>query len=294
MSNPLRTIGWPPPPDPAVPDPIVSREWLVANGLGGYASGTVSGVITRRYHGLLIAALPAPLGRVVMLSHVAEQIRWPDGRRTDFGGRERSGERYEPGGPDWGHLVQFRLEAGLPVWRYEVHGALLEKRLFLTHMQNTVRVCYELLDGADQVELALRPTVNFRVQEAPVSEELAWPYEFRSVGDLHEIALKGSPLPPLRLMVGGERATVVLRSKRISNVLYPIEGRSLEPGLLPHHAEQGRARHAHRIDRNLRHDRRARRRRRARSGEEPEAPADRAGRTRSAGGTRRRTGAGCR
>ena len=62
------------PSDRAEPDALVTREWLVTNGLGGYASGTVSGVITRRYHGVLIAALPAPLGRIVMLSHIAEQV----------------------------------------------------------------------------------------------------------------------------------------------------------------------------------------------------------------------------
>ena len=54
---------------------LLDREWLVTNGLGGYASGTVAGVPTRRYHGLLIAALPAPLGRMVMLNHLSEQLR---------------------------------------------------------------------------------------------------------------------------------------------------------------------------------------------------------------------------
>src|SRR5438132_1611423 len=58
---------------------LLTREWLVTNGLGGYASGTVSGVSTRRYHGLLIAALPAPLGRIMMLSHLSEKIRLQDG-----------------------------------------------------------------------------------------------------------------------------------------------------------------------------------------------------------------------
>src|SRR5262249_723163 len=58
------------------PDPVLllTREWLVANGLGGYASASVSGACTRRYHGLLIAALPAPLGRMVMLSHFGEEL----------------------------------------------------------------------------------------------------------------------------------------------------------------------------------------------------------------------------
>ena len=48
-------------------------EWLVTNGLGGYASGTINGVLTRRYHGLLVAALPNPLGRMMMLNGVARE-----------------------------------------------------------------------------------------------------------------------------------------------------------------------------------------------------------------------------
>src|SRR2546422_4801329 len=92
MPELVRRIPWPPADHPSDPEALVTREWLVANGLGGYASGTVSGVITRRYHGLLIAALGNPLGRMVMLSHVAEQIRWPDGRRVEIGGRERTSD----------------------------------------------------------------------------------------------------------------------------------------------------------------------------------------------------------
>ena len=65
----------------ANPDDLLDREWLLANALGGYASGTVGGVVTRRYHGLLVAALPAPLGRVVMLNHLLECLTPPGGTR---------------------------------------------------------------------------------------------------------------------------------------------------------------------------------------------------------------------
>src|SRR5438477_719502 len=88
-AGPVRRIPWPP-PDKDEPDALVTREWLVANGLGGYSSGTVSGVITRRYHGLLIAALAGPFRRMVMLSHVAAPVCFPDGRNIESGARERS------------------------------------------------------------------------------------------------------------------------------------------------------------------------------------------------------------
>jgi predicted glycogen debranching enzyme len=220
MPDLIRRIPWPITAS-ADPDTLVTREWLVSNGLGGYASGTIAGVITRRYHGVLISALPAPLGRTVMLSHVAEQVRLADGRRLEIGGREDTHERDDARGT--GYLVEFRLEAGLPVWRYDIDGVVIEKRVLLPYMQNTVHLVYELLNGADDVRVALRPSVNFRPQEAPVSEPLTAPYEFRATGDCYEIALKDSALPPLRMKLSVQNATFTLKGKRIDNVLYPVE-----------------------------------------------------------------------
>ena len=69
---------------------FLRTEWLVTNGLGGYASCSISGVTTRKYHGLLVAALPPPFGRTVMLNHLSEQIIFPDGKRFWLGCEERS------------------------------------------------------------------------------------------------------------------------------------------------------------------------------------------------------------
>jgi predicted glycogen debranching enzyme len=218
MDYPIRRIAWPV-VDPE-PDALVSREWLVTNALGGYASGTVAGVVTRRYHGLLIAALPGGFGRTVMLSHIAEQLRDAAGRRIEFGGRERTDQAADAQGT--GCLTEFRLEAGLPVWRYDVDGHVIEKRVFMPHMQNTVYVMYELISG-ERIDLGLRPSVNFRSQEAPVSEPLGWPYEFRAIADDFEISQKDSGLPPLRLKLCAQKPTFTLKGKRIDNVLYPVE-----------------------------------------------------------------------
>src|SRR5262249_5391604 len=202
------------------PGALVTREGRVTNALGGYASGTIAGVMTRRYHGPLIAALPAPHGRIVMLSHVAEQVRSGD-RRVEIGGRERTSDAPDARGA--GYLTEFRLELGLPVWRYDVDGVVLEKRVFLPHMQNTVQLVYELVSGADRIELALRPSVNFRPQEAPVTEPLGSPYVLRAIGGDIEILLEGSSLPPLRLKLVAHAPTFTLEEKRIDNVLYPVE-----------------------------------------------------------------------
>ncbi|HWI55869.1 MAG TPA: glycogen debranching enzyme N-terminal domain-containing protein, partial [Bacillota bacterium] len=94
---------------------LLRREWLATNGLGGYASATISGSVTWRYHGLLIAALPAPFGRTVMLNHLAEFIRFPDGRCLQIGGEESS--QPEEAAHAGHYLTEFRLENGLPVWR---------------------------------------------------------------------------------------------------------------------------------------------------------------------------------
>ena len=131
------------------------QEWLVTNGVGGYASGTISGAVSWRYHGLLIAALPSPLGRVVMLNHLAESLRLPDGRLIEFCGGETNPHDHIM---SCGHfLAEFRLENQMPIWRYEFENIALEKVLLLLHGQNTVHVQYELLQGAGPVRLKLRP-----------------------------------------------------------------------------------------------------------------------------------------
>ena len=121
--------------DDSRPEELLAYEWLVTNGLGGFASGTLAGVLTRRYHGLLVAALPAPLGRVVMLSRLEEQLELPSGAAVRLDGEERVGQLRLPAA---GLLTRFRLESGLPVWRYEADGFVLERRLLLAHRQNTV------------------------------------------------------------------------------------------------------------------------------------------------------------
>src|SRR5229473_2221637 len=149
----------------------VTREWLVTNALGGYAAGTISGVVTRRYHGLLIAALPAPHGRMVMLSHLWDRVRLPDRTTAVLSGEER----------DHDDLVDFRLESGLPVWRYEVEGAVIEREVLMPHGQNTVHITYRAVSGPGPIRLTLRPSLNFRAHHAPVSAPLLGSYALTAV-----------------------------------------------------------------------------------------------------------------
>jgi predicted glycogen debranching enzyme len=196
------------------------REWLVANGLGGYASGTVAGVVTRRYHGLLVAALPAPFGRFVMLNHLLERVRLPNRRVTWLGDED------EVAGPNAadraGHLVEFRLELGLPIWHYELEGIAIEKRIVMPYGQNTVHVTYRQIGGDAPVRLSLRPSVQFRPYEAPVGHTAVGAYTIVSSGARHE--LQGDvDLPPLRLQLLGERAALTLDERGPTAVPYEME-----------------------------------------------------------------------
>jgi predicted glycogen debranching enzyme len=201
-------------------DSAPRREWLVTNGLGGYASGTVAGVVTRRYHGLLVAALPAPLGRFVMLNHLLERVRLPDRRILWLGDED------EVAGPNaadvTNHLVEFRLELGLPVWRYVMEGVTIEKRVLMPHGQNTVHLTYELIEGEGPVRLTLRPSVQFRPYELAVNQSPVQAYTLSATRNRYELS-GGPELPCLRLTVGGNHAALTLDEKGISSVPYQVE-----------------------------------------------------------------------
>src|SRR5438445_4189943 len=160
LNNPgvVRRMAWD--PGQTSREVLLNREWIVTNGLGGYASGTISGACTRRYHGLLIAALAAPLGRQMMLNYVSERIRLPDGKTIQFGAAEHEKSPLQLHGVEY--LQEFRLEAGLPVWRYQVDDHAFEKSILLPHLQNTVHITYRLCAGAGPLRLKVRPALHFR------------------------------------------------------------------------------------------------------------------------------------
>jgi predicted glycogen debranching enzyme len=199
-------------------DPHLQQEWLVTNGLGGYASGTVTGAITRRYHGLLIAALPNPLGRMMMLNGLSERLRLPDRRVVYTGAEELAG--VSPVATLG--LTEFRLEAGLPVWRYEVDGFVLEKRLLLPYRQNTVHVTYLLISGKGKLRLGLRPAMHFRSHDAPVSQPRSTYYRLSVYEDQYEIT-GAADLPLLRLIVHGPSTAFTFESKETSLIPYRTE-----------------------------------------------------------------------
>ena len=216
-SDLVRKMPWPASATEA--DPLLTREWLVTNGLGGYASGTVAGVVTRRYHGLLIAALPAPLGRFVMLSHLWERLRLPDRRVVVISGEEREGALELQGAQ---FLTQFRLDRGLPVWRYEVNGFALEKSVMLVSRQNTVHVRYRLLAGSGSLRLTLRPSVPFRPHNAPVSAQVVHRCVLSAVDGRYELSA-GDNLPILRMFLQADVAAFTVDGRTLPHAVYRVE-----------------------------------------------------------------------
>ncbi|MEB3214107.1 MAG: amylo-alpha-1,6-glucosidase [Leptolyngbyaceae bacterium] len=135
------------------------REWLVTNGIGGYACGTVPGILTRHYHGILIAALEPPVGRMLMVAKLDESAiyrnqiyalcanRWADGIVNPEGHH---------------YLEQFYLDGSVPTWRYVFSDAVLMKQIWMAQGENTTYVRYTLNRGSNAVLLNVKALVNYR------------------------------------------------------------------------------------------------------------------------------------
>ena len=135
------------------------REWLVTNGIGGYACGTIAGLLSRHYHGLLVAALKPPLGRTLLFTKLDETIdygsqvfelhtnRWNDGAISPEGYR---------------HIERFCLEGSIPVWTFACADVLLKKRIWMQQGSNTTYIRYTLCRASEPLTLSLKALVNYR------------------------------------------------------------------------------------------------------------------------------------
>ncbi len=136
-----------------------SREWLVTNGIGGYASGTIAGMVTRRYHGLLMAALQPPLGRTLLLTKFDETALY-DGVSYPLFSNQWSAEEIEPHG--YQHIETFRLEGTIPTWTFALGDALLEKQVWMQRGANTTYVSYTLKRASLPLSLSVKAIANYR------------------------------------------------------------------------------------------------------------------------------------
>ncbi|HXE12700.1 MAG TPA: amylo-alpha-1,6-glucosidase [Bryobacteraceae bacterium] len=227
---------------PRAEDPHWSEEWLVTNGLGGYASGTVTGLNTRGYHGYLIAALAAPRGRMVMLNEVYEHVELGDGNLVPLNTGKNFDDERDP------HFdIEFRLEMGLPVWIYKAKDLTIERRVWMPNLQNTVYLDYRMNSGERKLRLRLSPALNMRSLEDPVSMPIAAPYSLIVTDDRYEI-VTSPDLPALHLRVKGAGGSFSIARRRLEKISYsteanrgyPAVGELWSPGSFSADIEPGR------------------------------------------------------
>src|SRR5213595_3673216 len=168
-------------------DAALRREWLETNGLGGFASSTIIGLNTRRYHGLLVAAAKPPVGRFVLLSKLEETL-FIEGQAFEVSANRYPGVVHPQG---FRYLKQFRLDP-FPIFTYEVEGIEIEKTVFMIYGQNSTVVQYELKkrngsDASKNVSLEIRPLIAFRDYHQTTHENGALNAAVQETADLATI-----------------------------------------------------------------------------------------------------------
>jgi predicted glycogen debranching enzyme len=200
------------------------REWLITNGIGGYASGTIAGLLTRRYHGLLIAALKPPLGRTLLVAKCDDVVTY-DGRMYPLFSNRWSDGLVEPTG--FHHLEGFRLEGTTPVWHFACADALLEKRIWMQPGANITYVRYEVRRARLPMTLSIKCLTNCRDHHGNTrADELPMSVESVSRGLRVEAPGRAAPFYVL-----SDRAEVVPHGDWIEGFYLSVEAyRGLDAG----------------------------------------------------------------
>jgi glycogen debranching enzyme len=192
---------------------ILGREWLVTNGLGGYASGTIGGPPSRRYHGMLVGAFPPPVGRRVVVSDLNETLVLP-------GGEQQALLAYSTESVGNVALAEFRLEAGVPIWSFRYRDIVIERRVVMPHGQNTTLVLYELLEGPAAVEIEISLGIQHRPHD-DIHTPAAAPPRVTQTGDGYEIAV--GALAPVHVRIEATHVRFVEGAQPLPPRRYAIE-----------------------------------------------------------------------
>lgn len=193
------------------------EEWLVTNGIGGFACGAISGTPFRRYHSFLNAALPAPFGRTNMLNFISETIILPDQTEFLLSSLKTMGNEKIPKS----YLIDFRLENGLPIWRYDIKGIIIEKDLFLVNGQNTLHTSFRLLSETNNILIKWHPFFHFRTFDQPISGEM--PDEsYTVISEDSRYQIECPHFPSLKIY-NSSHPQFVIDYQEIKNSFYKIE-----------------------------------------------------------------------
>jgi len=160
----------------------LTKEWLVTNGIGGYASGTISGANTRRYHGLLVASLNPPIQRQVLVTKIEETVVSSDGSKDSLSSNYFPGVIHPEG---YLHIVSFDRNP-LPATLFSVKGHLIKKTIFMVHGSNTTIVEYENT-GKKVSKLSLNPFYVYRDYHSLYHEDTEFCHYFGLGGNTLEV-----------------------------------------------------------------------------------------------------------
>ncbi len=199
-----------------------SREWLVTNGIGGFASGTAAGTSTRRYHGLLMASLQPPTDRTLLVAGIDETVRYGGTSFPLATNRWLSGDVSPKG---YLQIESFHLEGTKPVWRYALTDALLEKRVWMKQGENTTFVEYTLARGNSPVEVEGKILVSYRDFHATTHGD-GWQMKIEPVEKGVRVVAFDGAAP---FFLKSASAAFELRHEWYRNFLLPAErGRGLD------------------------------------------------------------------
>ncbi|MCR4377458.1 MAG: amylo-alpha-1,6-glucosidase, partial [Rhodospirillales bacterium] len=161
---------------------VINREWLVTNGIGGFASGTVGDMNTRRYHGLLMAALSPPVERTLLVAKVDATVKYGEKTYQIFSNEFVDGTVAPRGHL---HLESFFLEGTVPVWRYALADALIEKRVLMAPGRNTTFLHFNVLRANGRVDFELTPLCAYRDYHGHIHG--GWDMGVSRIGDGFEV-----------------------------------------------------------------------------------------------------------
>lgn len=182
-------------------------EWLVTNGLGGYASGSLLGATTRCYHGLLVASLHPPVERTVLVTKIDEEVTLPDKQVIKLGVNEYLDGTIDPQG--YTYFKSASLEADIPCFHYRLNETLsLEKRVWMEYGQNTTYVQYKLHSTSEDdqavIELALFPFCLARDYHSSTQGNANW--HFNVAAQQQRCRIEAYPGAPTYQLIAGPSA----------------------------------------------------------------------------------------
>ncbi len=168
---------------------LIQREWIISNGIGGFASSTVTGANTRKYHGLLVAALTPPARRFLILSKVDESIEFNGCKYPLY---TNICDNYISDG--YKNIESFEKKY-VPTYNYKIDDIKIQKTISMQYGRNTVVILYKIKNGKHKMKLSLAPIINYR-DFHQVNKETNFELKEKIKGTKVKIIIKGESQTP--------------------------------------------------------------------------------------------------